>query len=97
MLEKKEVITGKIVKVDKNKGYGFIVSKDRRFIRFFFHWTGLETTTKNFADIEPGEIVQFTEAYGDRGPRAIQIRIINEPDEPSEKSIGENVVDAVTK
>jgi len=79
MLEKKAELTGKIVKIDKDKGYGFIISKERRFVRFFFHWTGLETTTKNFADLVPNTVVKFTEAYGDRGPRAIQIRVIEEP------------------
>lgn len=90
-LEKKDELTGKIVKIDKDKGYGFIISKDRRFVRFFFHWTGLQTTTKNFADIESGAIVRFTEAYGDRGPRAIQVRVIEEPSNTESDEIKEAI------
>ena len=74
---------GKIIKVQKEKGYGFIISPDHRFIKFFFHWTGLSQTTKNFTELNEGMNVEFLPIFPDvseteqkRGPRAIQIEVI---------------------
>ena len=81
---------GKIIKVQKEKGFGFIISNEHKFTKFFFHWTGLVQTVK-FTDLTEGMKVKFipilndTEVVTDmktgkakpnRGPRAIQIEVI---------------------
>ncbi len=77
---------GKIIKVQKERGFGFIISREHQFVKFFFHWTGLIQDTKNFKDLEEGMKVKFIPILNDanpegeskisRGPRAIQIEII---------------------
>lgn len=88
-MEKKEKINGKIIKVHPS-GWGFIISEDVKFVKFFFHWTGLITETKNFKDLEVGMKVKFIPLNLDerepakepvdgerkRGPRAIKIEVI---------------------
>jgi cold shock CspA family protein len=71
-----EVIQGKIVKTNEERGYGFIVSAERRFVKFFFHWTSLRPDTLSFKDLKPGMTVQFTEAQSISGWRAVQISVI---------------------
>lgn len=85
---------GRIIKVakpipelGKKGGYGFLISEDHPFVKFFFHWTGLTQTTKKFPELEEGMKVKFIpiipgsenlykEGVGNRGPRAIQIEVI---------------------
>lgn len=73
---------GKIIKVQKEKGFGFIISKDHKFVKFFFHWTGLIQTTVKFEDLTEGMKVKFipimesANKKKNRGPRAIQIEVI---------------------
>lgn len=73
---------GKIIKVQKEKGFGFIISKDHKFIKFFFHWTGLIQTTIPFEQLKEGMKVKFipimesADKEKHRGPRAIQIEVI---------------------
>lgn len=69
-------LKGRIIKVNTEEGYGFIISSERKFVKFFFHWTGLQQTTKAFKDLKVGEKVLFTPLDSVRGPRAIQIKII---------------------
>ena len=73
---------GKIIKVQKEKGFGFIISPEHKFTKFFFHWTGLTQTTRPFTEIVEGMKVRFVPVMQssnkekDRGPRAIQIEVI---------------------
>lgn len=73
---------GKIIKVQHEKGFGFIISPEHKFTKFFFHWTGLVQNTMNFTAIKEGMKVRFvpimegSDKDKDRGPRAIQIEII---------------------
>jgi cold shock CspA family protein len=53
--------------------YGFIMGEDR--ISRFFVPTGLERTTLKFAELVTGMEVEFTHIEGERGPRAIEIRV----------------------
>ena len=72
-----EVIEGKIVMLNLEKGYGFILSDVRRFKRFFFHWSALRPETTPFDELTLGDKVRFTEAYSpEKGPRAMQIEAI---------------------
>lgn len=84
---------GKITMVHP-KGYGFIISPDIPFTKFFFHWTALSTNTLNFKEVKAGMEVEFTpylnedlpnnvsESTGKSlGPRAVKIVIINSKDD----------------
>lgn len=87
MTEKSE---GKIIKVQHEKGFGFIISPEHKFVKFFFHWTGLVHNTKKFTELTAGMKVKFIpilenkefksseakESIQSRGPRAIQIEVI---------------------
>jgi cold shock CspA family protein len=73
-----EVIEGKIIKVNEDRGFGFIVSEERRFVRFFFHWTALKGDTLNFSELSKGMKVRFTESKTDRGHRAVQIEVLED-------------------
>lgn len=82
MSEPQKKSEGKIIKLQKEKGYGFIISREHPFTKFFFHWTGLIPTTQ-FMDLEEKQIVMFipiipvnNETGEDgklKGPRAVQI------------------------
>lgn len=65
-------ITGAIRKL--KDGYGFIAGDDGR--DYFFHWSAMERTSKNFRDLAIQERVSFLVVDSDRGPRAIQIRVV---------------------
>lgn len=94
-MEKIDKVIGKISKVDKT-GWGFILSEEHKFTKFFFHWTGLIQGTKKFPELEAGMKVKFVPLMNnpnpekDRGPRAIQIEVIesetNSKDESNEKT-----------
>lgn len=82
--KKQEKIIGRITKVS-DRGYGFIISDEMKFIKFFFHWTGLVQNTKKFTKLKAGMIVKFipinldeveVEGQEKRGPRAIKIEVI---------------------
>jgi cold shock CspA family protein len=69
-------ITGKIIKVSE-RGFGFISSRAIPFTRIFFHWTGLNQDTKNFAELNVGDVVEFEPLkLEDKGYRAIHIKVI---------------------
>lgn len=71
-------VTGRIVKVDP-KGFGFISSKDIPYTRIFFHWTGLQQDTRNFAELDNGLFVEFEPMKIEgKGIRAIKIKVIDE-------------------
>ena len=81
--EEVKPIKGKITKLNKEKGWGFIISNEMKFVKFFFHWTALAQGTRQFTDLEPGMKCEFIpiDLVNDplnptRGPKAIKIRII---------------------
>ena len=77
-------ITGKISKIH-SKGWGFIISEEFKFTKFFFHWTALEQNTKKFPELKAGMKVKFLPIDLDetdksveerKGPRAIKIEVL---------------------
>jgi cold shock CspA family protein len=79
MTDTKPLITGKIIKVQK-EGYGFISSKEIPFTRIFFHWTALRQDTLTFPELSTGMLVEFTPyKLPDKGYRAYHIRVIDKP------------------
>jgi len=71
------MITGKIVSINKERGFGFITSPERRFVRFFFHWSALDPTVK-FESLAKGDQVTFEEHENERGARANKIKVIKD-------------------
>jgi len=65
---------GSIRKIKQDRGFGFIAGDDGQ--DHFFHWSGMEETTKNFRELEIQDRVSFIAINGDKGPRAICIRVI---------------------
>ena len=55
-------------------GFGFIAGDDGR--DYFFHWSAMEKTTKNFRELVVQERVSFSVEKSERGPRAVLIRVI---------------------
>lgn len=72
-----KVVKGKIIKVQEDKGYGFIVTPELRFTRVFFHWSGLVQDTLNFADLKKGMEVEFTLHKATESWKAIKIKVMN--------------------
>lgn len=79
---------GKIVKVDKKGGWGFISSFEVPFTRIFFHWVDLKSSTKNMLELKRGMDVEFEvidHPYKNKnndkeviGKRAIKIEVIDD-------------------
>lgn len=70
-------ITGATRKL-KN-GYGFIAGDDGH--DYFFHWSAMEKTGKNFRDLVVQDRVEFSvirvEVNGEVKYRAVQVRVIS--------------------
>jgi cold shock CspA family protein len=72
-------IQGKISQINLEKGYMFITSEERKFIRFFCHWTSLKQDTLNFLDLKKGMKVEFTPSKDPhRGYRANYVTVLTE-------------------
>ena len=66
------MITGKVVRFDEIRGYGF-VTPDGGGEDVFVHVNDLETDKRL---IGPGAIVEFTVEEGERGPKASNVRVV---------------------
>ncbi len=74
----RERITGKIVKISP-EGWGFIISKEIKFTRIFFHWSALNQDTLHFTELERGMEVEFEPLeVAEKGIRAIRIKVITD-------------------
>lgn len=79
-------LKGKILKTYPG-GYGFIISEERKFTRFYFYWTALRNRTKNFIDIRPNDPVEFepfeyidNKTGENKGWRAKDIEVLDKDD-----------------
>lgn len=63
---------GKVIRFNKDKGYGFIRAEDEKDI--FFHYSQL--VMEGFKDIEPGSDVEFDLIESEKGLRANNIKKI---------------------
>ena len=95
MPEQNEV-TGRIIHVNPDKGYGFIISHEVKFTRIYFHWSSLVQDTLNFKDVQKGMFCKFTpkEVEG-KGTRAIRIRICETPSPVEVEKLDEAEKDVV--
>jgi len=65
---------GKIKKLVRDRGFGFISDSDGREV--FFHQSSLVETT--FASLKEDQQVEFDVEKSDKGPRAIKIRVVQQ-------------------
>jgi len=65
---------GKIKKLVRDRGFGFISDTDGREV--FFHQTSLIET--NFSALTEDQEIEFEVEKSDKGPRAINVRIIQQ-------------------
>lgn len=63
---------GKIARLFKEEGYGFIAAADGREVYFHRH----AVADDQFSKLSPGDEVRFEEAEGDQGPQATLVRAI---------------------
>ena len=66
--------TGKIKKLVRDRGFGFISDDDGREV--FFHQSALEGT--QLEALKDGEKVEFEVENSPKGPRAVSIRVVPE-------------------
>ncbi len=64
--------TGKIKKLIRDRGFGFIDDTDGREV--FFHQSALEGV--QFDALSDGQAVEFDVEKSDKGPRAVNIHIV---------------------
>ena len=62
--------SGRVVRIERKLGYGFIETSDGREI--YFHRNSV--AGGKFDDLEVGQEVRFSEAVGDKGPQATSVR-----------------------
>ncbi|KRO00230.1 cold-shock protein [Companilactobacillus kimchiensis] len=73
------MFTGKIVRFNKNRGFGFIKNEGSDI--FFFADSVLN---RDDYFIKDGLYVSYEIAPGYKGPQAVNLTIIDEPEEPEE-------------
>lgn len=57
---------------NEKKGFGFITAADGKDV--FVHYSGIETT--GFKTLKEGQGVEFNITNGQKGPQAIEVRIL---------------------
>lgn len=65
---------GKIKRLVRERGFGFISAEDGT--EAFFHRSAVQDV--NFDTLEEGNSVEFDVEKGDKGPRAVNVRVIAE-------------------
>ncbi len=65
---------GKIKKLVRDRGFGFISDTDGREV--FFHQSGLVETT--FPALSEDQQVEFEVENSDKGPRAVSVRVVQQ-------------------
>lgn len=61
---------GKIKKIIRDRGFGFIVAEDEKEV--FFHRSAIEGV--DFDTLEEGDSVEFNLEQGPKGPRAVNVK-----------------------
>lgn len=66
---------GKVVRLVRDKGFGFIKADGYPNEDIFFHRSGFETVT-GFDQIKEGDRLEFEVGPGQKGPRADNIKLL---------------------
>lgn len=67
-------VRGRVKSIKRPEGFAFLTPENGG-LDFFMHRSGLQTTTKSFAELNEGDPVEFTPIEGPKGPRAIEVRV----------------------
>ena len=67
-------MNGTVVRLNDDKGFGFIRGEDGA--DRFFHSSGLQPGTRRFEELRIGDPVEFTHTDGPKGPRAEDVRVL---------------------
>jgi len=65
-------LKGTIKRVIRERGFGFISAEDESEV--FFHRSALQDV--DFDTLEEGNSVEFDVETGDRGPRAVNLKVV---------------------
>jgi cold shock protein len=68
-----EVLMGTVKWFDEKKGYGFVARDDGQGDLFVHH---SEVDMKGFRVLKEGEDVEFEVGAGKRGPKAVNVRVV---------------------
>jgi cold shock protein len=68
-------MTGEISRLIFDRGFGFIAAEDGK--KYFFHTSGLVDV--RFDDLVEAQPVVFEPIEGEKGPRALQVRLAEPP------------------
>jgi CspA family cold shock protein len=79
------VVTGKVVRFDEIRGYGF-VTPDTGGEDVFVHVNDLDVDKRLIA---PGALVEFTVEEGERGPKASNVRVVRSA--PSSPGVAKDI------
>lgn len=66
--------TGKIARLVKERGFGFITPDEVPASDHFFNIRGMHAASKSFHSLNVGDRVTFVATLNDKGPRAIDVR-----------------------
>jgi cold shock CspA family protein len=66
--------TGKISRIVKERGFGFITPDETPSVDHFFNVRGMHAASRGFHDLSEGDRVTFIATLNDKGPRAIEVR-----------------------
>lgn len=67
-------MSGKIVRLNSAKGFGFIEGEDNR--DYFFHWTELDKFSRVFKSLKKDDPVEFNPGSTSQGLRAYSVRTL---------------------
>ena len=68
------MLTGKVKWFSETKGYGFIIEEGSEREIFVHH---SEIKMKGYRKLEAGEVVSFDEAEGQKGPKAVNVAVLD--------------------
>lgn len=77
MSEEKKVYQGKILWFSAKRGYGFAEREGEPDI--FCYWSNIQMD--GFRTLKAGQIIEFEIGENARGPQAVNIKVIAEPEE----------------
>lgn len=64
---------GKIARIVKERGFGFITPDDSPNADHFFNIRGMQDASRDFHSLKEGDRVTFTSTMTEKGPRAIEV------------------------
>jgi len=76
--------TGHVKWFDEIKGYGYINSEAGEEI--FVHFTNILDQGNGFKTLEPGAAVEYEAVNGEKGPKAIYVKLITDSTSPQHQS-----------